>query len=150
MKNRIGDNYRDINDDDLVRLSINGNKDALNSLINKHKDMIFNIAVRMTGNTVEAEDLSQEIFLKIITKLSTFKFKSNFKTWIYRITVNHFLNMKKLGKESVFESFDKHHNFFENIPDSNLENNYSTDSDLLVEETKIECMTGMLLCLNSL
>ena len=146
--NFLSDKYNDIVDENLIKLILDGNKEALNSLISRHKDWVYNIALRMTGNTHEAEDITQEILIKVVTKLSTFKFKSSFKTWVYRITFNQIMTMKRLGKENVFSSFDEHKNLLDSLPDKELEYRYPVDAKLLVEETKGECMSGMLLCLN--
>ncbi len=140
--------YMNTVDRNLIELILKGNKDALNSLIKNHKDWIFNIAIGMTGNVYEAEDVTQEIIIKIITKLSTFKFNSSFRTWIYRITFNHVLTMKRMGKEKVFSSFEEHSNILDKLSDKDPEDNYPVGIKLLVEETKIDCMSGMLLCLN--
>ncbi len=142
------DKYNKIIDQNLIQLILDGNKEALNSLIIRYKDWIYNVALRMAGNTYEAEDVTQEVIIKIITKLSSFKFKSSFKTWVYRITTNHFLNMKQYGKANIFLSFDNHEKFFENLPDKELDGYYSIEKKHLIDETKIECMLGMLLCLN--
>ncbi len=144
----ISDTYNDAIDENLVLLILDGNRDALDSLINRHKDWLFNIAIGMTGNTHEAEDVTQEILIKILTKLSTFKFKSSFRTWIYRITFNHVLSMKRMGKERAFSSFEDHRRILDSMADKDLKNTYPVDIKLLVEETKTDCMLGMLLCLN--
>ncbi|MCP4131721.1 MAG: RNA polymerase sigma factor, partial [bacterium] len=142
------DKYNDVLDENLIQLILKGNKEALNSLINRHKDWVYNVALRMTGNHHESDDVTQEILIKIVTKLSTFKFNSSFKTWLYRITVNHVLSMRKMGKEGYFSSFEKHEKFFENLPNEELGDKYSIDKKMLIEETKVECMLGMLLCLD--
>ncbi len=144
----ISDTYNDAVDENLILLILEGNRNALDSLINRHKDWLFNIAIGMTGNTHEAEDVTQEILIKILTKLSTFKFKSSFRTWIYRITFNHVLSMKRMGKEKVFSSFEDHKRILGNLVDKNLDDAYSVNIKLLIEETKTDCMLGMLLCLN--
>jgi RNA polymerase sigma factor (sigma-70 family) len=143
-----GDKYGDALDEKLVHMILAGNKEALHALIDRHKDWIFNIAVGMTGNAHEAEDVTQEILLKIVTKLSTFKFKSSFKTWLYRIAVNQVMSMKKKGKEGLFSSFEKHRNILDALPDQELGEISPAERRLLVEETRVECLLGMLLCLN--
>ncbi|MCP4154448.1 MAG: RNA polymerase sigma factor [bacterium] len=140
--------YSEVTEKNLIRLVLHGDKEALNSLICRHKDWIYNVALRMTGSTLDAEEVSQEILIKVITKLSTFKFKSSFQTWVYRITANHVNTMKKRGKESLFTSFDKHRRLFDTFSDDELPNKYPADRKLLIEETKTECMLGMLLCLD--
>lgn len=141
------DRYNTEVDESLIHLITKGNTEALNTLILRHKDWIFNVALHMTGNLHEAEDVTQEILIKIITKLSSFRFKSSFKTWLYRITINHVMTMRKKGKELFFSSFESHRDVLDFLPDKECGDDFSVSRELLMEETKIECMLGMLLCL---
>ncbi len=56
-----------------------------------HHRRVYAVCLRMTGNTAEAEDLSQEVFVQVFRKLDTFRGKSSFTTWLHRLTVNHVL-----------------------------------------------------------
>jgi len=56
---------------------------------------IYNIAVRMLHHPQDAEDATQEILIKVLTRLSPFEGRSSFRTWLYRIVVNHVLSMKR-------------------------------------------------------
>jgi len=99
----------------------------------------------------DAKDVTQETLIKIITKLSTFKKQSSFRTWAYRIVVNHVLNMKKSrGENNHFSTFLEYGNSIDKTPDSNLseEENLPFDSETIVEEVKLSCLNGMLLCLD--
>ena len=78
-----------ISDEALVLQAKNGDWNSLEQLIGRHQAWIFNIAVRMVHKHEEAEDITQEVLLKMLTKLSTFQGKSSFRTWLYRIVVNH-------------------------------------------------------------
>ena len=60
-------------------------------LFKLHIGKVFAVCLRMTGNTAEAEDLSQEVFIQVFRKLGTFRGESAFSTWLYRLTVNHVL-----------------------------------------------------------
>ncbi|MCF8395681.1 MAG: RNA polymerase sigma factor [Melioribacteraceae bacterium] len=135
-------------DAQLIHLVITGNDEALTMLINRHKDFIYNLSFRMFGNIDDAKDATQEIWIKVITKLSSFNFNSSFKTWLYRISVNHILNFKKSNKELAFSSFDKHDALIEKLENKDSESAIRSDINLLLQETKVECMTGMLLCLS--
>lgn len=135
-------------DKNLIELITNGNSEALNTLLMRHKDWIYNVAIRMTGNIQDAEDVTQEILLKIVTKLSSFQFKSSFRTWLYRITLNHVMTMKHRKKETIFSSFEKQKYILDSLPDSDLDGEFVVQKNMLVEETKNECMLGMLLCLS--
>jgi len=65
---------------------------AFEELLKKYKDMVINLAYRIVQNYPEAEDIAQEVFLKIYHSVKTYKPKAKFSTWIYRITVNQSLN----------------------------------------------------------
>src|ERR1700738_2862846 len=56
-----------------------------------HHRRVYSVCLRMTGNTAEAEDLSQEVFVQVFRKLDTFRGESSFTTWLHRLTVNHVL-----------------------------------------------------------
>ncbi len=137
----------DVTDENLAAQAQNGNLDALEQLIQRHQAWIFNIAVRMVREREEAEDITQEVLLKILTKLSTFQGKSRFRTWLYRIVVNHILNLKQKQKETTFSELGK---FMDEIPNQTLSDpaDGSLPLPVLIEEAKIRCTKGMLLCLD--
>ena len=123
---------------------------ALEELIQRHQAWIYNIALRMVCNPQDAEDVTQEVLLKIITKLSTFRGESSFRTWVYRIVANHVINMKKRSAEEKVLSFNEYWKRIENTPDMDLPDQRSipVNLSLVIEEIKIYCMMVMLLCLN--
>src|SRR5437879_10113333 len=84
----------------LVEQAKNGDRAALEKLVLRHQAWIYNIAVRMVFQPHDAEEVTQEVLVKVITKLSTFKGESKFRTWLYRITANHVLNMKRRSVET--------------------------------------------------
>ena len=90
---------------ELVRLSKDGNKEAFAALVKKYKTKVFNLAWSLTRDREMADDLAQEAFIKAYFALSKFQFKSEFGTWLYRITVNHvkdYLRKKrKMSKISI-------------------------------------------------
>jgi RNA polymerase sigma-70 factor (ECF subfamily) len=57
-------------------------------LFKLHQGKVYAVCLRMTGNTAEAEDLSQEVFVQVFRKLGTFRGESAFSTWLHRLTVN--------------------------------------------------------------
>jgi len=65
-----------------------GDQHAFELLVRKYKMAVFNTIYSIIGNTQEADDIAQEVFLKVYTKVGSFKGKSSFSTWLYRITVN--------------------------------------------------------------
>jgi RNA polymerase sigma factor (sigma-70 family) len=135
---------------ELVERAQIGSRDALEQLILRHQAWIYNIAVRMVFSPQDAEEVTQEVLIKAITRLSTFKGESRFRTWLYRITANHVLNMKRRGGETQVREFSSYANAINQTPDLDLPDPRSVPVDvpLLVEEAKVSCTTGMLLCLD--
>src|SRR5947209_14841121 len=87
-------------DAELVEQAKSGSRAALEKLILRHQAWIYNIAVRMVFEPHDAEEVTQEVLVKVVTQLSTFQGKSTFRTWLYRIAANHVLNMKHRGGET--------------------------------------------------
>ncbi|MBV08611.1 RNA polymerase sigma factor [Rubinisphaera sp.] len=140
----------DQDDIELVHRARNGDRGALEKLILRHQAWIYNIALRMVFLPQDAEEVTQEVLIKIITRLSSFQGECKFRTWLYRITVNHVLNMKRRGAESQPQTFSTYAAAINETPDLDLPDpaTVPVDVPLLVEEAKIACTTGMLLCLD--
>src|SRR5882724_1656641 len=92
-------------DADLVVEAQHGDRVALERLVLRHQAWIYNIAVRMVFQPHDAEEITQEVLVKIVTKLSTFKGDCKFRTWLYRIVANHVLNMRRKGAEEQMLTF---------------------------------------------
>jgi RNA polymerase sigma factor (sigma-70 family) len=140
----------DADDLALVRRIQSGDRDALEALVVRHQDWVYNIVVRMVYHPHDAEDVTQEVLIKLLTKLSTFEGRSRFRTWLYRIVVNQVLNMKRARAEAVEWTFQKYGDGLDNAPDSELPDPRAVpvDVQLLVDEARITCSSGMLLCLS--
>lgn len=141
---------KDTDDAELVERATNGDRSALEALVLRHQAWIYNIAVRMVFRTHDAEEVTQEVLVKVITKLGTFKRESAFRTWLYRIVVNHVLNMKQRAAESRSLTFSQLGAAIDRTPELDLPDpsTVPVDVPLLVEEAKVACTTGMLLCLD--
>ncbi len=136
-------------DEILIEAAVSGQKDALELLLKKHQDWIFNVALNFTGDTHEAADIMQEVMIKAFTKLSSFKQQSNFRTWLYRIAKNHFLNMKRGKNEINAPSFEQFGQGLDQIRDESMSRyKYEVEEKLLVKEAKLSCMKVMLHCLS--
>jgi len=137
-------------DAELVEQAKGGDRAALEKLVVRHQAWIYNIALRMVFKPQDAEDVTQEVLLKVITKLSTFKGESKFRTWLYRIVANHVLNMNRRGAETQVLTFAIFGAAIDGTPDLDLPDPKSVPVEvpLLVEEAKVGCTTGMLLCLD--
>jgi RNA polymerase sigma factor (sigma-70 family) len=137
-------------DSELVEQAKNGDRSALEKLVLRHQAWIYNIAVRMVFRPQDAEEVTQEVLVKVITKLSTFKGESTFRTWLYRIAANHVLNMKRRWAETRTTTFADYGAAIDATPDRDLPDpkTVPVEMPLLVEETKNSCTMGMLLCLD--
>jgi RNA polymerase sigma factor (sigma-70 family) len=140
----------DSDDAVLVEEAKSGNRAALEQLILRHQAWVYNIAVRMVFEPHDAEEVTQEVLIKAVTRLSTFRGESKFRTWLYRIAANHVLNMQRRGAETQQLSFAAYGTALDNTPDLDLPDPKSVPVEvpLLVEEAKVACTTGMLLCLD--
>ena len=140
----------DADDVALVRRIEGGDREALEALVARHQAWIYNLAVRMVYDPHDAEDVTQEVLIKVLTKLSTFEGRSRFRTWLYRIVVNHVLNMKRARAEEPEWTFEKYGAGLDGAPDSELPDprTVPVDVQLLVDEARITCSSGMLLCLS--
>ena len=130
-------------DNQLLTKIFEGNKDALTQLIKRHQDYIFNISLRLFLNPDDALDATQEVLIKVITNLKTYRGKSHFRTWLYRIALNHFLNspqqkMEKMLMNQQQKGVAKHHSVV--APSEEID-------EALIEEVRILCSTAMLMCL---
>jgi RNA polymerase sigma factor (sigma-70 family) len=148
MENPFASQYLDELDSDLVTRSIEGDKSALHSLILRHQIFVYNLALKMTRSVEDAEDLTQEVFIKAMTSLVKFKGNSRFRTWLYRIAVNHFLNTRKRKTEIEIVEFESFFNEIDEIPSLDLSDHERSEYSETIEDLKIRCTSGMLMCLD--
>ena len=83
----------------LIRQIIDGATHRYAELVQLHQSEVFALIVRIVGNEEEAEELTQDVFLKAYTNLRQFKAKSSFSTWIYRIAYNEAMSHTRRRKE---------------------------------------------------
>ncbi len=90
---------RDPNEAQLIERAKLGDAQAFQALYDKHKRRVYSLCLRMTANTAEAEDLTQEAFLQLYRKIGTFRGESAFSTWLHRLSVN--VVLMQLRKKSL-------------------------------------------------
>lgn len=139
--------YQTETDDLLIRSILNGSSSALEALIKKHQHYIYNLAHKMVLSPFDAEDITQEVLIVLITRLHQFKGKSEFRTWLYRIVMNHVLKKKKSWLETYITDFDNYGDQLAGIADTHLSEVEQRELSEYIEEAKLSCMSGMLLCL---
>lgn len=137
----------EVSDHVLIEEALAGNRKALEVLVTRHQTWVFNVALNLTADADEAADLMQEVLIKMVTNLSKFEGKSQFRTWLYRIIKNHFLNTKRTGQSIQLIPWEEYATGLELTKDQELGDQYEVDKKLLVEEAKLSCMKAMLLCL---
>jgi len=85
----------------LIKRAVENDPEALTKLIDAYKDIAYNIALSIVHNKLDAQDITQESFLKVFINISRFRNESGFSTWLYRIVYNeslqHLKKMKKLN-----------------------------------------------------
>ena len=135
---------------DLIQKATAGDKPSLETVMLSVQDLVFNLSLRMLGTFPDAEDASQDILLKVMTHLSSFKGESAFSTWVFRIAVNHLKDYKK----HMFAQFPLSFEFYgddiqnartEDVPDLTQ----NVEQAILAEELKLSCTNVMLQCLDT-
>lgn len=100
------------NDRQNITKVLNGDTSAYAVLVDRYKDLVFTLAMRMMKSREEAEEVSQDTFLKVYRNLSSFKGGSKFSTWVYRIAYNTCLDrlksQKRQQKTVVIDEFTEH------------------------------------------
>ena len=131
----------------LVKEAVNGSRTALEGITSAIQDNIYYLSLRMLANPDDAKDATQDILIKVITNLSSFKFNSQFNTWVYRIATNHLIGEKKIVNKELGLTFD----LFKEDLETDLQEpaglQDSPDYQLLLNEVRISCTMAMLLCL---
>jgi len=129
---------------DLVRSAAGGNAQALQTIVRQTQDQIYNLALKFLWHPEDAQDAAQEILIRIVTNLSSFRAESAFGTWAYRIAVNHLMNVKRSRAERREVSFNSVEKELAVLDEAALR----PEEEEIAGQVKIACTHGMLLCLN--
>jgi RNA polymerase sigma factor (sigma-70 family) len=134
----------------LVEKALGGDSGALESLVLRHQAWIYNIAFRMSGDRTDAEDITQEVLIKVITRLSLYDpGRASLRTWMYRIVVNHIINAGKSAKEILVQRTMKEKDFGQYAAKIADKRPLSRpEASVLNEEVRISCIQCMVLCLS--
>ena len=127
-----------------MRRAAAGDRAALESLIEGIQDKVYGLALRMLWHPDDARDATQEILLRVVTHLSSYRHESSFLTWVYRLATNALLNFRKSRLEREAYDFQR----FGRELDQGLSESPSVENALLIEEIKVGCTLGMLTCLD--
>jgi RNA polymerase sigma factor (sigma-70 family) len=132
---------------DLAAAAIDGDRDALTELVRRVQHPLYQLAVQFLGHPHDAQDATQEILIRIVTRLATFEGRAQFMTWAYTVATRHLLRTRKRQIESSVRGARP---FGELLDRGLAARDFTTDTAeyrLLCEEVRISCTYGMLLCL---
>lgn len=132
-------------DRELVVRAADGDQDALTEVVRRVQDPVYRLALRMTGSPADAEDASQEILIRIMTRLASFQGEAALVTWAYRIAMNHLINLHNRPRRELL-TFD---GYRQDLLDGLAVPAYTgPDSQLFAEEIRLLCTQALLQCLD--
>src|SRR3989449_2791834 len=134
--------------EEVVRRARDGDRESLERLVSGIQDRIYGLAVRMLWHPEDARDATQEILVRIVTRLGTFRGESSFSTWAHRVAANYLLTARKSRLEQQGFTFQR---FGEDLDEGLFDASAvpaTGETALLLEEVKIGCTLGMLTCLD--
>lgn len=134
--------------ENLVERAKEGNRESLEEVVRRIQDKIYCLALRMLYLPADAEDATQEILIKVITRLDNFEGKSGFYTWVFKVASNHLLNTRRRQIEKLdlsFERLEKSAGDLRCHPTRDDLN--QAETNLLAREVKLMCTNAMLLAL---
>jgi len=130
----------------LIDLAKAGDARALEAFVRAIQSNVYRLAVRMLGDPQAAQDATQEILIRVITKLSTFQGDSKIETWTYKVAVNYLLTAKKIIARDPGLSFQL---FSDDLLNGLADENSAAPEDhVMLNELRIRCTMAMLLCLD--
>lgn len=135
--------------EELVEQAGNGSREALESVIRGIQDRVYGLALRMLGDPADAEDAAQEILVKVVTHLDSFRGESAFTTWVYRVAANHLLTTRKRRAEKQAVCFEDYEAFLDTECAAEWQESIpAAERSLIVLEVMLSCTQGVLLCLD--
>jgi RNA polymerase sigma factor (sigma-70 family) len=129
---------------ELVDAARGGDRRALDAFVRELVDDVYGLTLRMTANVADAEDVTQEVMIKVVTRLDSFRGEASVRTWVYRIAVRHVLDRRKGRIESLDLDLER---FGADLLDG-LTPQPDAEDPLAVEEVKLGCTLAMLTCLD--
>ncbi len=80
----------DFNEKDIIKDAQSGNRESFGKIVDKYKDKIYGISLALTKDKLEAEEIAQQVFIKLFKNIGKFNYRSSFSTWLYRLAHNTF------------------------------------------------------------
>lgn len=133
----------------LVEKARSGDKVALAELVKIAQQLSYHLSIRMVPDPVEAQDLTQEVLIRVVTGLAKFRGDSSFRTWVYKVASNHLLTARRRLVEQQFESLEElATRLADGVSDGTAAQDLPLEDQLTIKEAKLECTSRMLLGLD--
>ncbi len=133
----------------LVLRARDGDRASLETIVVRIQDKVYGLALRMLWHPEDARDAAQEILIRVVTRLGSFRGESAFLTWVYQVAVNHLLSARASRLEEQRLTFDLFaRDLDEGLTERPAGAEGAVDDALLLEEVKVGCTLGMLSCLD--
>jgi RNA polymerase sigma-70 factor (ECF subfamily) len=135
---------KEIPSEDLMTRIAKDDTDAFEILVNRHQTSVLNLIYRFIGDRAGAQDLAQEVFIKVWQAARDYEPKAKFTTWLYRITVNLCLNELKSARRRRWFSFYRSDGDSEDAIEENFSDGSPTAEDLLLARERNHQITDAL------
>jgi RNA polymerase sigma factor (sigma-70 family) len=133
----------------LVERARSGDRESLERVVEQIQRPVYNLALRMLWHPEDARDATQEILIRVITHLGSFRGDSRFQTWVFRIAANYLITARQSRVEAQGYTFDRFASeLHDGLAEVAVEEEWPADQALLLEEVKVGCMHGLLTCLD--
>jgi RNA polymerase sigma factor (sigma-70 family) len=131
---------------ELVARAVAGDKAALEEVIRLLQDPLYRLALRMVWRPPDAEDATQEILIRVVTRLASWRGEAKLLTWAYRIGVNYLVNLRRQTPQEARQlSLEE---FRDELADGLADADYrGPEAAVLAEEVRLSCTQSMLQCL---
>jgi RNA polymerase sigma factor (sigma-70 family) len=130
-----------------ARLAADGDKESLELLVHRIQDDVYGLSLRMLGVPADAQDATQEILIKVITHVGSYRGESAFRTWVWKVATHHLLRVRRGRYESTidFSSIEAMIDAGTGLPSASVE---EADVQRLAEEVRLGCTHAMLVALD--
>jgi len=125
---------------DIVSRAARGDIGAFEDIYRKASGFVYNVAFRVTSNDADADEVTQDVFIKIHRNLARFRFLSSFKTWIYRVTVNAAINYRKREEKHI----NRRANYDLAIQTARVEESARSEAGKADEKEKVSAILSIL------
>jgi RNA polymerase sigma factor (sigma-70 family) len=132
----------------LASRAVGGDRPALETLVRRIQDSVYRLALRMLWHPEDARDATQEILIRVVTRLGSFRGESALLTWVYRVAANYLLTTRKSRLEEQKLTFHALSADLEEGLAEPVSTQAGPEETLLLEEVKIGCTLAMLSCLD--